>query len=50
MEAQKMHAILPFTVERQLQVNEARRRRIANGKPDKKYNFRSRVEGIGNIS
>lgn len=50
LEAQKGSAIVPFTRERQEQVNEARRRRVAAGKPDKhRYDLRYRVEGLGAV-
>jgi hypothetical protein len=50
LEAQKGTKIQPFTRERQEQVNEARRRRVAAGKPDKpKYDLRYRVEGLGTV-
>jgi hypothetical protein len=50
IEAHKQEKIQPFTRERQEQVNEARRRRVAEGRPDKqKYDLRYRVEGLGNV-
>lgn len=50
LEGQKGTKIQPFTRERQEQVNEARRRRVAAGKPDKrKYDLRYRVEGLGSV-
>jgi hypothetical protein len=50
VEAHRTSKIEPFTRERQEQVNEARRRRIAAGKPDKRnYDIRHRVEGMGAV-
>jgi hypothetical protein len=50
VEATKGSKIQPFTRERQEQVNEARRRRAAEGRPDKqKYDLRYRVEGLGTV-
>src|SRR5262245_7489812 len=50
MEATKGDKIQPFTRERQEQVNAARRRRIAEGRPDKThYDLRHRVEGMGAV-
>jgi hypothetical protein len=50
VEATKHHAIQPMTRERQEQINEARRRRIAAGRPDKqRYDLRYRVEGLGAV-
>jgi hypothetical protein len=50
VEAHKGAKILPFTRERQEQINEARRKRVAEGKPDnRKYDLRYRVEGLGSV-
>jgi hypothetical protein len=50
VEAVKGAKIQPFTRERQEQINEARRRRVAEGRPDKqKYDLRYRVEGLGTV-
>lgn len=50
LEMERRGAIKPLTRERQEQINEARRKRIAAGKPDKKkYDLRYRVEGLGNV-
>jgi hypothetical protein len=50
LEIQKGAAVLPFTRERQEQINEARKRRVAAGKPDKKrYDLRYRIEGLGTV-
>jgi len=48
--ATKGDKIIPFTAERQKLVNEARRRRAAEGKPDRTdYNLHKRVVGLGNV-
>src|SRR5262245_52219 len=48
LEAVRGDKIKPMTRERQEQINEARRRRVAEGRPDKKtYDLRYRVEGLG---
>jgi hypothetical protein len=50
LEMVKGGAIQPFTRERQEQINAARRRRIAAGKPDNKhYDLRHRVQGLGTV-
>jgi hypothetical protein len=50
VEAHKGAKIQPFTRERQEQVNEARRKRAAEGRPDKRnYDLRYRVEGLGHV-
>jgi hypothetical protein len=50
VEAIRRSKIEPFTRERQEQINDARRRRVAAGKPDKKrYDLRHRVEGMGTV-
>jgi hypothetical protein len=50
IEATRKSKIEPFTRERQEQINEARRRRAAAGKPDeKRYDLRFRVEGMGTV-
>jgi hypothetical protein len=50
VEATKGTKVQQFTRERQEQVNEARRRRSAAGKPDqKKYDLRYRVQGLGTV-
>jgi hypothetical protein len=50
IEAIRGNKIRPLTRERQEQINEARRRRAAAGKPDKKkYDLRYRVEGLGTV-
>jgi hypothetical protein len=42
--------INPMTPERQKQINEARRKRVAEGKPDKtSYNLHKRVVGLANV-
>jgi hypothetical protein len=47
IEAIKGDKIKPMTVERQKQINEARRRRIAEGRPDKPvYNLHKRIVGL----
>jgi hypothetical protein len=46
----KIGKVEPMTKERQEQINAARRRRIAAGKPDKyRYDIRHRIEGLGNV-
>jgi hypothetical protein len=50
LEAERGSKITPFTRERMEQVYEARRRRAAEGRPDKKrYDLRYRVQGLGNV-
>lgn len=50
LEAQKTTKIVPFTAERMKQVNAARNRRAAEGRPDRKdYNLRKRVVGLGSV-
>jgi hypothetical protein len=50
VEAVKGAEIQKFTPERQEQINEARRRRAAEGRPDKRtYDLRYRVEGLGTV-
>jgi hypothetical protein len=50
VEAVKGTKVLPFTRERQEQINAARRARVAAGLPDKtKYDLRHRVEGLGTV-
>ena len=50
VEAIRKNKVEPFTRERQEQINEARRRRVAAGKPDKKkYDLRYRIEGMGTV-
>jgi hypothetical protein len=50
IEVHKQGKIQPFTRERQEQINEARRRRKAEGRPDKnRYDLRYRVEGLGSV-
>jgi len=50
IEATKGRAIVPFTRERQDQINAARRRRVDAGRPDKaKYDLRFRVQGLGAV-
>jgi hypothetical protein len=47
LEATKGAAIKPMTLERQKQINEARRKRILAGKPDKSnYSLHKRVVGL----
>ena len=42
--------IIPLTQERKDQINDARRRRIAEGRPDRKYtSLRKRVEGFSSL-
>jgi hypothetical protein len=50
IEAQKQGKIEPFTAERQKQINEARHRRKAEGRPDNyRSDLRFRIEGLGNV-
>jgi hypothetical protein len=50
LQAVKGETINRMTPERQKQINEARSRRIAEGRPDKAaYNLRKRVAGLGNV-
>lgn len=46
MVAERRSKIVRFTAERQAQINEARRRRIAAGKPEKRYTLRERIVGF----
>ena len=48
--ATKGSKIMPFTAERQKQINEARLTRAAEGRPDRtNYNLHKRVVGLGNV-
>ena len=50
LEAERLTKIVPFTKERMAQVNEARNRRAAEGRPDKKrYDLHTRVTGLGAV-
>lgn len=50
LQAVKGEKISPMTPERQKQINEARRKRIAEGRPDKTtYNLHKRVVGLANV-
>jgi len=50
LHAVKGNKIVPMTPERQKQINDARRRRIEAGQPDRaSYNLRKRVAGLGNV-
>jgi hypothetical protein len=50
VEAHKGSRIQQFTRERMDQINAARRKRVAEGKPDsRKYDLRYRVEGLGTV-
>ena len=50
LEVERGAKIIPFTRERREQVYDARRRRAAEGRPDKKkYDLRYRVQGLGNV-
>jgi len=50
LEAIKGSKIMPFTAERRMQVNEARRRRIAAGIPDRtNYDLHKRVVGLASV-
>ncbi len=50
VEATRGTKIQPFTRDRMEQVYEARRRRAAEGRPDKqKYDLRYRVQGLGSV-
>jgi hypothetical protein len=48
--ATKGAKINPMTPERQKQINDARRKRVAEGRPDKtSYNLHKRVVGLANV-
>lgn len=50
LEVERGSKITPFTRERMEQVNAARRRRAAEGRPDKRnYDIRYRIEGLGAV-
>jgi hypothetical protein len=50
IEAEMGRAIVPMTLERQKKVNAARKKRILEGRPDKKiYTLRQRVIGFGSV-
>jgi hypothetical protein len=50
LEATKGNRIVPFTAERQKQIHEARRKRIAAGLPDRtNYNLHKRVVGLASV-
>jgi hypothetical protein len=50
MEVERMSKITPFTKERLAQVYEARERRAAEGRPDKRtYDLHHRVVGLGSV-
>jgi len=46
IEAIKYRKVEAITAERQKQVNEARRVRKAQGRPDRQYNMKGRIEGL----